>query len=219
MNISKRAALLAPVLVAGLLCGAVPVSARPASGGPAAGADNVAEPAIEMVVEDYTLDGELVDTHRFTMPVPAEALMEPSSSEEPASGEGISILAAGNYTLPAPSGSTGCRYAYDIAKYDFYYRLKHSVDWCWSKVSGKVTNPKVGQSVLDASLYTDVSVYSHAKSYYNYNSIPNSGYYSKLQWHAVWNPALTPVHFYPRIDIYMHGNGSAYFSWNGDAAE
>ncbi|GHH76285.1 hypothetical protein GCM10017772_34540 [Promicromonospora soli] len=210
--------LVTPVLIAGLLWGAGPVSATPASGGLAAGvADEAAEPSIEMVIKDYTVGGKLVDTHRVTMPVSVEALMEPSSSDEPAPGE-FTILAAGNYTMPAPTGSTGCRSAYDVAQYDGYYRLKHSVSWCWSKVTGKVTSPSASQSVLDASLYTDVSVYSHNKSYYNWNSIANSGYYSKLQWHATWTPAGVPVHFYPRIDIYMHGNGSAYFSWNGDAA-
>lgn len=218
MKISKRAVLVAPVLIAGLICGAGSAFAAPLSGETTADTSTETdEPSIEMVIEDYTLDGELVDTHRVTFPVPVEALLEPSASEEPAQGENFSTLAAGNYTMPAPSGSNGCRTAYDVAHNGSIYRLRHSVSWCWSKVSGKVTSPSVSQSVLEAALTADVSVYSHAKSYYNYNSITNSGYYSKLQWHVRYTPAVNTVHYYPRIDIYMHGSGSAYFSWNGDA--
>lgn len=169
---------------------------------------------VEIRVEDYTTDGELVDVTTYEFEVGAG---EESTLSIPAPAEQATTYGSGNDTIPAPSASSGCRNVWTSVSegtvYKFY-TMKNNLYFCYNKSTKKVSNPKVTYSTTNHDGINDFYGYSSQKAYYNYNNWGSAtGYLSKKTWKVIRNVSGGVYTYYPRADIYAHGDGSAYGSW------
>lgn len=183
----------------------LPLSANAASADVADAPADEAPPAVAtLVVQDYTADGVLVDEFTTTQEAPEEGEIVP--------------LAQGNGTIPAPSANSGCRKVWVEVKRSSFYTLRNYISFCYNKSTKKVSSASKEYRIIDHDGLSQITNYSNSSGYYTYHgSISRSGYLSKKTWHVIRDfGALGKYHYYPRADIYAHGNGTAYWSWEDD---
>jgi len=196
---------------------AIPISATAATS-----AETPAQPdteatwsTVEVVVEDYSLDGALIDVNTYEFE--AEPGAEGSFTvPEPESEPQIVPFGSGNQNIPAPAAASGCRNVWTSVQEGTayaWYTVKNNIYFCYNKSTKKVSNATVSFTTNNHDGLNNFNPYTADKKYYNYNGWgTNTGYLSQKTWKVIRDIGIGLV-YYPRADIYAHGDGSAYASW------
>lgn len=171
-----------------------------------------------IVIQDYTKDGVFVSETIVELPNGDDKanLAEPGEDDSYTTNPGeteLGILGTG--TSNPPAGNSGCRWVgiYQTTASNSV-RLGNRLYFCWNKSTKKVSSAKCEWVLTDHGQGDSISLLNTSKDYYKYHgSISNSGYYCKRQWHVEHSSSAGGVgNYYPRIDLYAHGNGTLYWS-------